>query len=421
MKYNHSKIKPIYHSEIVIDGKLDLLKKLTIDGRISVDHFSIKGDHLIMVLNNEEIDLLKKIGFKIRVAVNILERIEHVKEDLVESQPLVETEGLLSGFVTNYMDAKEIIDKFELLHNEFSNIMQIIDLPHKTFGYDGSEVNLNGPSTIKLFRINTDIDKIKPGMLLISGTHAREWVPPLASVEFAEQLLRSYSPGTQPNSQNTNKIVEGLDILVIPALNPDGINYSHHDDPNWRKNRNPNSSIADSNCKGVDINRNYSVYWGELGSSGDTCNDSFRGKSALSEPESQNVVHVLKKFSNIKTAVDCHSFGEDIFRPHPTGGIHIPSQPVTQKDHEIYKALELAMNSAIGSVTAGKKYSTGTTNNHAGTSDDYIYFAHHMFGFCLECGSENFDFWPPIEEAIKITKEVSSALRTLAEHTLAMS
>ena len=44
-----------------------------------------------------------------------------------------------------------------------------------------------------------------------------------------------------------------------------------------------------------------------------------------------------------------------------------------------------------------------------------------MFGFCLECGSENFDFWPPIEEAIKITKEVSSALRTLAEHTLAMS
>ncbi|HEX2405789.1 MAG TPA: hypothetical protein VHJ38_01170 [Nitrososphaeraceae archaeon] len=76
MKYNYSKIKPIYHCEIVIDEKLDLLKKLTIDGRISVDHFSIKGDHVIMVLNNEELDLLKKIGFKIRVAVNILERID---------------------------------------------------------------------------------------------------------------------------------------------------------------------------------------------------------------------------------------------------------------------------------------------------------------------------------------------------------
>ena len=54
MKYNYSKIKSIYHCKIVIDEKLNLLKNLTVEGRISADHFSIKDDHVVMVLNKEE-------------------------------------------------------------------------------------------------------------------------------------------------------------------------------------------------------------------------------------------------------------------------------------------------------------------------------------------------------------------------------
>jgi hypothetical protein len=106
------------------------------------------------------------------------------------------------------------------------------------------------------------------------------------------------------------------------------------------------------------------------------------GISPLSEPENQNIVYLLKEFSNIMTAVGCHSFGEDIFRPHPSGGVHIPSQPVIQEDHEAYVKLESSLNSAISSISPGKMYDTGTTNNHAGTSDDYLYFAHHNRILC---------------------------------------
>ena len=421
MSYKYENNKPVYHCEIGVDEKLNLLKQMSGDGRISADHFSIKNDRIIMVLDDDEINLLQKNGFKIKRGENILERIDQIKDKVVESHPLIERDGLVSGFVTKYMDAKQVIDKFKSLHNEFSDITQIIDLPYKTFGYDGKEINLRGPSSVKLFRINNNPNKLKPGMLLISGTHAREWVPPLSSIEFVEQLLRSYSPLSSTNSENTNKILEGLDIFIIPILNPDGVNYSHHDKLNWRKNRNPNTSTSAFNCKGVDINRNYSIYWGELGSTDDICNDSYHGISPISEPENQNVVYILNKFTNIKTAVDCHSYGEDIFRPHPTGGIHITSQPVTQGDDTIYTNLESSMNLAISSISHGKQYSTGTTNNHAGTSDDYFYFAHRIFGFCLECGHEDLDFWPPIEEAIKITKEVSAALRAVAERTLILN
>jgi hypothetical protein len=199
-------------------------------------------------------------------------------------------------------------------------------------------------------------------------------------------------------------------------MNPDGINYSHHDNPMWRKNRSSHLTGASSECRGVDNNRNYSVYWGEVGASRDPCNDSYCGVSSLSEPENQNIVYVLKQFPNILTAVDCHSFGEDIFRPQPTGGRFIPSQPIKQEDHEVYLRLESSMNSSISSISPDKIYDTGTTNNHAGTSDDYLYFAHNIFGFCVECVSDNFQ--PPIQEAISVTKEVSVALRSLAIQTL---
>ena len=393
------------------------------DGLITADHYSINEDYVTIILKQPEINLLEQRGFKIKIKENMLKQIEQVKDEVIEAIPSVEDDGTSSGFVTRYLDAKEIIDKFESFHNEFKDIVRIIDLPYKTSGYDGKKVSLRGPSTIKLFRINTDpdpdpdLEKPKPGMLLISGTHAREWVPPLASIEFLGELLSSYSPGsTNPSVQQINKIIEGLDIFIVPTMNYDGINYSRYDNPDWRKNRNVNLVNVSRDCIGVDNNRNYNIYWGEFGSSAEKCNDAFRGESPLSEPENKNVAYVLKEYPNIITAIDCHSHGEKIYRPQPTGGIYIPSQPVKQKDHETYLKLESSMNTAISSVSPGKFYETGTTNNHAGTSDDYFYFEHKIYGFNLECVKDT--FWPSIEEAIKTTKEVSYALRTLASETL---
>jgi hypothetical protein len=126
----------------------------------------------------------------------MLERAEQTKNEVIESRPIMESDNLLSSFVDRFLDTQGILSKYLTLNNEFSSISQILDLPYETSGYDGSNVNLRGPSKVKLFRINTDQNKPKPGMLLITGTHAREWVPPLAGIVFIEHLLRSYSSNT---------------------------------------------------------------------------------------------------------------------------------------------------------------------------------------------------------------------------------
>lgn len=61
-KYDN-KVNPIYYCDIAVDkSKMSLLKEMSADGRISADHFSIKDGVVITVLNEYEIDLLKKMG-----------------------------------------------------------------------------------------------------------------------------------------------------------------------------------------------------------------------------------------------------------------------------------------------------------------------------------------------------------------------
>lgn len=414
-------LSPVFRCQMSVDEtSLPRLRQMGADGRISSDHMLVRNGRASMVLTGAEITLLEEMGFEIEVGPELREQARRVQTEVAALGPSAESGGLRAGFVNQYLDVDGIHGRFQALHAEFPGMTECADLPHRTTGYDGSKVSLRGPAAVKLFRITTaPTDRSKPGVLLIAGTHAREWIPPLAAIEFAEQLLRNFDPGSANLIvQANNDLVEGLDILIAPAINPDGINFSHHDDPMWRKNRRPRPSSASPACGGVDNNRNYAAFWGEAGSSGDPCSDSYRGPAALSEAENRNVLHILEQFPNILTAVDCHSFGEDIFRPHPTGGMFVPSQPVDARDHEIYLSLEAAINGAIGAVSPGKTYSTGTTNNHAGTCDDYLFVAHRIYGFTLECAEE---FQPPIAQALIAVREMSAALRALAGQTLSLA
>ena len=70
--------------------------------------------------------------------------------------------------------------------------------------------------------------------MLISGIHASEWITPLVAIEFAEQLLRTYTPSSiNPAVQAINDRPENRrdDILDISDMHHHY--FSMHDSEIW--------------------------------------------------------------------------------------------------------------------------------------------------------------------------------------------
>lgn len=58
----------------------------------------------------------------------------------------------------------------------------------------------------------------KPILLLDAGIHAREWIAPTTALYAIHQLAR--------NASNIHYF-KGIDIVIIPVLNPDGYEFTH--------------------------------------------------------------------------------------------------------------------------------------------------------------------------------------------------
>ncbi len=178
----------------------------------------------------------------------------------------------------------------------------------------------------------------KVGVFLYCQQHAREWATPLTCLETAEQLLRNYAL-----DKRTRRLVNNLDIFILPSSNPDGSHYSMHnfsqqrrnmtnhcveggketDDPFaanfWAMRSDPITGVpyfandpAARNAWGVDMNRNNTfgtIFDGYIGASGSCISDVFAGPSEASEPEIRNELWIADTFDNIKFSNNIHSFG----------------------------------------------------------------------------------------------------------------
>lgn len=389
----------------------DLLRLIDQAGAIPFDHYSENDEAFLVELTTKEIEILSHYGVEVSIDFDLGILATQRKTECAELARDDTDDDLTTGFIDHYIDAAEASERVQALAVEFPALCQHITLPYMTHGYDGINPELIGPTQVHVLRITTTPSAIsKPGLLVVCGTHAREWVNPLIAIEFAEQLLRNYSPGSpDPEIVRINKIVEQGDMFIVPVMNPDGLNYSIYDDAGYRKNRRNN--IGFPACPGVDNNRNYDIYFGGSGSSDSACSNTYHGTTAFSEYENQNICYILETYPNILIGIDSHSRGEKIFRPTGSGGSYITSLPVAAEDEAIYADLETAAVAAIEAVS-GTTYLTGTTSNHAGTSDEYMFFAHRVFGFDFECAQS---FQPPIADALVSVQEITSALLVLAE------
>ncbi|XP_045029866.1 carboxypeptidase B-like isoform X2 [Daphnia magna] len=139
----------------------------------------------------------------------------------------------------------------------------------------------------------------RPAIWIDGGIHAREWISPAVATYIIQQLVE-----VPANA----KLLSNVDWYIMPVVNPDGYEYTHTKDRMWRKTRSVSST---SSCRGADPNRNFGYKWGGLGASTNPCDDTYRGTTAFSEPETLATSNfIMGKSSQIKLYLTLHSYGQ---------------------------------------------------------------------------------------------------------------
>jgi murein tripeptide amidase MpaA len=217
-----------------------------------------------------------------------------------------------------FLNVVEIESALIGLASAYPNVTQLITLPFFTVeGRQSHALRIgNGPCP-------------RTGVLIISGAHAREWGGPDICINFAADLIEAWDMGTglvyggtSYTASEIESIIERLDVIVFPDINPDGRHYSQNTFAMCRKNRNP-ASGGSANKLGVDVNRNFDFLWdfntafapgaqaaGSLASTNPS-DELFHGTAPFSEAESKNVRWLFDQFPRISWFMDIHSYGGD--------------------------------------------------------------------------------------------------------------
>lgn len=297
-------------------------------------------------------------------------------------------------------------------------------------GLDASHLDPEG-STVRAMRIGVHRDGSRPGVYTYSQEHAREWVTPLVTMEFAERMLANAA-----TDEETARLLEETEIFVLPVVNPDGANYSFYDYNFQRKNLSDHCEGLDRDPAnedrwGVDINRNYAVgsfFDGYAGASDNCLSSGYAGTAELSEAESNNVTYIAEQFPNITHAINVHSYG-GYFMWSPGAYKEEGRVPLPEPSPEVAAEFLDAAQRIVGAISGHRGTVTwpsqtgpviDTLYSAAGNSGDHLFYEHDIYAWDFEVGNdlwndeaqqwEGVGFQPPFEEAHPESQEYAAGL-----------
>jgi formylglycine-generating enzyme required for sulfatase activity len=233
----------------------------------------------------------------------------------------------------------------------------------------------------------------EPRVLIDANIHAREYAPTEVALDVIWQLLYGYT-----NNATFASWVDGLEIYVIPCLNPDGRYDCRTVNTSWRKNGRDNnrSGTMTYPTDGVDLNRNSSFFWGSDndGSSPTASNDSYRGPSPASEPETQAYDALIQRLRPGFT-LSMHSYWGLFYGPYGDFNVAMPApDPFKSLGTNIARVCSNEDNTACTYVSGPEfiDIPNGYTVNGDRTDANYGLYGIHAVG--VELGSDAAGFQP---------------------------
>ena len=237
----------------------------------------------------------------------------------------------------------------------------------------------------------------EPACFFNGATHAREPLSTHCCVAFATRLLSGYNQDSV-----STWLVNNRETYIVPVMNPDGYVYNSDSGgaaSNWRKNR--RSPVPPD--IGVDLNRNYGYKWGYdyWGSSGRPWDETYRGPSPFSEPETQAVRDFLATFRP-RTCLDLHTFGRYNMYPWGFSRAEPPDQPVLRQVVDTFQA-----NNRYPLPHTGQVYWAIYPCNGMSVDWEYSDTAGKFVTYAFTCELGITDFWYGWLDSAYINRECS--------------
>jgi hypothetical protein len=156
----------------------------------------------------------------------------------------------------------------------------------------------------------------------------------------------------------------------------------------------------------VDLNRNYGGFWGGPGAAATepdpgtveagTADPTYRGASAFSEPETQNIQDLISS-RQVTMMISNHTFSNLVLRPNGVNPSTVgpDGKPIGDApDEAALKKLggRMADQNGYANIHGWQLYDT------TGTTEDWSYNATGGFGYTFEIGAN--EFHPPFPEVV---------------------
>lgn len=331
------------------------------------DDHARAGDRARIYADSAEVARLTEQGFKVTIVQRDLSTF-YARRAAAES-----TVALGAGSMGGFRTLAEIVTELDRLSSTYPTIVS----PKYSIG-----TTVQG-RPIYAIRISDDPasdDPLEPVAWFDALHHAREPMSGEALLRFADHLCVSY-----PTDADVKRMVDTRNVVIVPCVNPDGYEFNRQTDPGggglWRKNRRNNGNST----FGVDLNRNYGWEWGGQwsGSSGVTNDETYRGPSGFSEPETR-AVRDAQIAHPPGMALSAHTYSDLMLYPWGYDKI------VTTDDAKYRYYGE--------QMTAANAWPFGTSWQVLylanGVSSDWSYGALGTLAFSPEIGSGNDGFWP---------------------------
>lgn len=249
-----------------------------------------------------------------------------------------------------------------------------------------------------------DEDEGEPGALFFALTHGREHLSTEQALAIAHHFAEGY--GVDPAVTN---LVNHRVLWIFPNVNPDGGEYDVHSGfayEWWRPNRRP---LAPPWLYGVDLNRNYGYQWGCCGGSSPTPGDeTYRGPSPFSEPETQALRDFVLVHPEVTVSLSLHTFGELVLWPWSHTYAPVPD-PLDRATLE-------RLGRALAATNGYRAQQASDLYVADGTSDDWLYGERGILAFTLELYPRRIPpgWYPPDEVIPQETARNRAAVELLA-------